>query len=237
MSELDDRVSAYLDGELDENEHRSFEADLEASAAVRDELWRADRLRAALRSLGPVAAPRRAPARRRWPVMVAAAAAVLLVGLFALPALVGDDAAEALPDVAGLTAQHRRSTESATATDFVAISMAEAKRVAPDMAPMNLVAAFTGKGATQLVYEMTAPEPALSIFVKAGRCDLDDLDPAGERMSVNGTEAWTQVVDAYKVFVVNGEMGGKKVVFTVIGAAASAAAVEDAANHLPVDGH
>lgn len=232
MTEFDDRVSAYLDDELDAPDRQAFEADLAASASLRDELRRAGEVRAALRALGPVAAPVPCAPRRRWPLLVAAAAALLVLSFFALPAWRGDDVAEALPDVVHLALQHRMSTESSTADDFSAMPMDDAKRMAPDMAPMNLVAAYESKGATHLVYDGTSADRALSVFVKAGRCDLEDLDPSGQRMTMNGTEVWTQVIDAQKIIVMNGTLDQKKVVYTVIGPAQRATDVEDVAHHL-----
>ena len=114
----DERLSAFLDDEVDEREALAVTRHLRACDDCRDELEQLRRARSALRSLPSVEAPLSfmvesvllgPPERHRGHSVVglglAVAAGVLLVAAFAL----GGESGGVTPDVDGLVGDHMRS--------------------------------------------------------------------------------------------------------------------------------
>jgi len=231
-----DRLSAYLDGELDADEHRRIEDELSSDSGLAAELDAARMARDLVRELGPVEPPANfvfAPAsdddaatggdvgadvvsldsRRRarpWLLGVAAATIFFLVLGFAS----GTRVADVVPPVDRLVDEH--AAAAAAMPDAPPMPADEADQMddmGPDMPDMPMVATYTlGDGVTQLVYETDGGY--LSVFRQDGRLDAAELPPGAASMDMpSGTATVVPVSADTDVVVVERD----DVVFTVVG--------------------
>lgn len=235
MSADDDRISAYLDDELTSAERAQFDAELATRAELAEAVREVDDVRRALRSLPAVEPPaglyRRLSPRRRVGPLAAKAAAVAAVAalIFMIIGFAsGTPGAGIVPAFDDYFDQHA----SAAAAGFAPVAMSEAKTSAPDMAPMELVAAFR-RGDVMHYRYVAGPMGEVSVFVETGRCEFDKLPAGGATMQLPGSDAWHDAdMKGQAVVVREGRSGGRKVVYTVIGAAAADALVVETASHL-----
>ena len=200
----DERLSAYLDGELSEAERAEVEALLSASEPHRTALeelrWVKDSL-AALPDVEPVGDLRPAvqPIRtkRHTPKIAAAAAAVaavaaawLLVFVFAS----GVDRIPAVPNVEQLAVAHADPT-------FTPMPPNEVDTPAPaSIDGMDRAGVFQQDEVVQVRYSDGAH--AISVFHQPGEIEWDSMPGHGEMMMMDDQPAWHGVVDRMDVFVV-----------------------------------
>ena len=247
----DERLSAYLDNELEPDERATFERVVAADAGLRSALAEIGHVRDSVRALGPVDPPfaffeHMVSRRQRWRRVVAAGAAALSVAavvVLVLGLLSGTGAARVVPPLRDYLDQHAVAAADAEArasgaqppppvAGFEAVELAVAQRSAPDMAPMRLMSAFRHDSVMQFVYDDSAMGP-LSLFVQSGRCACDRFD-GGEMMPMPGYgDAWHgSGTDGRSIVVREGRLAGAAVVFTVIGRSTSDAGVVAVARHL-----
>jgi hypothetical protein len=213
----DDRLSAYLDGELDHVDRAEVDQLLASSPDARAELAAVTEIKSMLSALPlverqvaphPLAAPvvaaeptaplapvvDLAARRRRWvlPAGIATAAACLL-GVF----LVARDGAEGMvPDVDQYALAHLEHSSE------------EMAPMADDDMPAGLPAEIGGAklmGAmapigdrVHLVYSDGAAD--VSVFAEPGELEWSEL-PEGDDMMLGGEEAWHQTVGEAEVYV------------------------------------
>ena len=250
----DERISAYLDGELRPAERSAFERELGRSPALQEALEEVASVRSSLRALPVVEPPEgllsspsvRAPARprlrvsgaqvsptRRWVLggagLAAAAAVLLVIGVFS-----GTGAGRIVPGLDGYLDQHASAAagSSGPIEGFTMIGMDAAKASAPDMAPMQLAAAYGKDSIQHFVYD-GGTMGMVSVFVQPGRCDFEKLPSEGEAMTMAGAVAWhAAAMHGQSVVVRDGQRDGRSVTYTVIGATSADGGVIDAASHL-----
>lgn len=258
MSDLHpgDALSDLLDGRLPAREAAEVRAHLVTCADCAAELDAVRDARTSVRSLPAVEPPpgflhqlfveldewpraRLAavfPLRRRAALVNAAAAVV--AGLFLVATGSGSEPAVAVsPEVGGAVEQHASSVSAMSAgIGGLAPGMTPSQLPEPYLAPKRLgdyrlVRALRSSDGVHLLYRKA--EHGLSVFEQEGDLDLDRLPQPGERLEVDGDDAWrwTNPRAGGRVLVV--ERDG--VVVTLVGDE-SAEAVLAAARALP-DGH
>ena len=217
----DDRVSAYLDDELSEDERARFESELEQNPELAAEVEATSSTKAALRALPPVE-PRRnlvelGPAgashkpnsgQRRWVAsgvaLVGAVAAVWL--LMALVVFSGGGSA-LVPALDDLVGQHELAAAQATADDFVPMERDEvdmAMKAPDEIGGMEMGGVFQSDDVVQVVY--TDGTHNVSVFHQSGEVAWDDMPP-GEMMSMAGDQAWHSTMHGSDVVVVGSADG------------------------------
>ena len=236
----DERISAYLDGELDASAREHFEAEMAASPSLHQAVSELGHLRVQVRSLGPEEPPfglfermvRPQRARRRYLLRGAGVAAVAAAVLLVIGVFSGTGGAGIVPALSDYVDQHASALESGEPiAGFALMDRGSAMRSAPDMSPMQLTAAYHGAGADQYIYDGGAMG-MVSIFVQRGRCDFDKL-PAGETMTLSGTAAWhSPSLGGQSVVVRVAQRGGKDMIYTVVGSSTADSQVLETASHL-----
>lgn len=235
----DDRLSAWLDGELSATERADVDDELARSASLRAERDELAAVRGLVRSLPlveppfgflerlgrPVNGSSRATAhatRRRAAgvVVVAAAAWLLILGFGA-----GVDVLRVVPPLDALADRH--ATAYAAGGGFTEMPMDEAKALGPAMADMALVAAWHDTEFVQLVYADAVG--TISVFRRLGSLDSARMPADATAVEVGGMPAWSTemhelevvVVDAGDaVYTVVGDMANTDHVMTVAGTVA-----------------
>ncbi|MGI9603515.1 MAG: anti-sigma factor family protein [Acidimicrobiales bacterium] len=234
----DDRLSAYLDGELDPADVDGLRAEIEADSALSTELEAIRRSRGLVAGLGPVEPPADfvfAPAaddyhaddadndatvvsldeRRRarpWLLGIAAATIFVLVLGFAS----GTPVADVVPPVDALVDQHAAAAEAMpdgmVTGSFEVMPMDEMDDMGPAMPDMPMVAVYQSGEITQFLYD-SAHGP-VSVFRQDGSLDDTGLTDAVAMPMESGT-AQVMTTDDGDVVIVERD----DVVFTVVGAA------------------
>ncbi len=202
MNPLDDRLSAFLDGELDPVERAVIEAELDASAELRAELDAVSEVRDLLHNLEPVEVPgdfvfepsaapladrdSRDPAdktsdnviaidRRRRRRSTFAKSVVAVAAVFALLVGVGSviPGTEIVPAVDNLVSAHTATAE-ALPMPMPEDDMDDMVKLGPDAESMPMMGAQEGDDYLQLVYG--SPDEYISVFRQEGRLDATRLD-------------------------------------------------------------
>jgi hypothetical protein len=176
------------------------------------------------------------PLRRR--AALANAAAAVVAGLFLVATGSGSEPAVAVsPEVGGAVEQHASTISSMSAgIGGLAPGMPPSQVPEPYLAPKRLgdyrlVRALRSPEGVYLLYRKA--EHGLSVFEQEGDLDLDRLPDPGERLEVDGDDAWRWTGPRAGGRVLVLERDG--VVVTLVGDE-SAEAVLEAARALP-DGH
>jgi hypothetical protein len=231
----DDRLSAWLDGELDAGEAEALADELEADPVLAAELEDVARVRAILRSaadvkprpgaldriVAVVAADETAAAvdspvpvvdlgrRRRVSRVAAIAAALAIIG-----AVVGGvGGSTTLPAVGDLVARHDAAASDAMPADSHPMPMDDVDGMGPAMpSDLKMSGAFHSDGGLlHLVYRDNVGS-VVSVFRQAGETDVEQL-PDGKVADMSGTEVWSSTVADMSVAVIDGD----GFVWTVVG--------------------
>ena len=240
----DDRLSAWLDGELAPAERAELDDELARSAQLRADIEAISAVRGLVRSLPPVdppfgfferlgrTAPRarasrpsirsRAARRRLVGSVVAVAAAWLLILGFG----VGVGALRVVPPLDALADRH--ATAYAAGDGYTEMPMADAEVLGPARGDMALVAAWHDATVVQLVYADSGG--TISVFRQRGSLDGDHLPAGGAAMAVGGMAAWSTEMHELKVVVVD----AGDAVYTVVGAMANTDHVVSMAGAVPL---
>ncbi len=231
--ELFELLDAYLDGELQDDQRAAVDGLLERSAQARTELAEIERVRSLVRGLPPVDAPfgfyerlvrRRTKVRGLAVATVGAVAAAIVLVLAISP--VTDRVA---PPVVDLGERHAMlASARAMPADYEPI---DADATDGSMTPpptagaYRRMAVYDAPEGVHAIYDNgVAP---VSVFEQTGDVDWDDLPVGGERMRMDGDEAWmmrttTTSGAATEVVVMNhGSM-----VVTVVGTMTASDAVQ-----------
>ncbi len=239
----DDRLSAWLDGELAPAERAELDDELARSAHLRAEIEAISAMRGLVRSLPPVEPPfgffervlrtappastrrppTRSPARRRLvgSVIAVAAAWLLILGFGA-----GVGALRVVPPLDALADRH--ATAYAAGDGYTEMAMADAKALGPAMGDMPLVAAWHDATVVQLVYADAGG--TISVFRQRGSLDGEQLPAGGAAMAVGGMAAWATEMHELKVVVVD----AGDAVYTVVGGMANTDHVVSMAGAVPL---
>lgn len=243
----DDRLSAFLDGELDDAERRALEARLSHDGALAAELDAVRHSRQLVRGLGPVEPPADfvfAPSggaadglaevvpldrhrRRRGLLAVAAVTIFFLVLGFAS----GTRVADVVPPVDDLVDQHAAAAEAMpdAVVDGSFELMPEVEDVddmGPAMPEMPMVAVYQADGIMQFLYD--TDHGPVSVFRQEGTLDAGSL-PSTEPMPTEAGMA-RYLVDAEREIIIIERDG---VVFTVVGDLTNHDMVMTAADAVP----
>jgi len=208
----DDRLSAYLDEELESAERTALSRELTESAALRAELFLAGDARRLVRSLPMVDSPtdvleeetekRKTAPKAAVGILAIAAAWLLLLGFGA-----GTTAFRVVPPVSSLAEQH------AAANPYeIGFEPVEMDKAMGDMAT-ELPSGMTGDMARsvafgrgdilQVVYTDGAETPhRVSVFVQPGTLDMDNPPDELEPRSMNGEMSLYDVADDGRTIVV-----------------------------------
>lgn len=240
----DDRLSAWLDGELAPAERAQLDDELARSAQLRAEIAAISAVRGLVRSLPAVDPPfgfferlgrtvaqastptpsiRSQSARRRLvgSVVAVAAAWLLILGFGA-----GVGALRVVPPLDALADRH--ATAYAAGDGYTEMAMADAKVLGPAMGDMPLVAAWHDATVVQLVY--ADARGTISVFRQRGSLDGEHLPAGGAAMAVGGMAAWSTEMHDLKVVVVD----GGDAVYTVVGGMANTDHVVSMAGAVPL---
>ncbi len=200
-------LSAYIDGELDDDERARVARDLAASPELQQELAELAATRAMLRDL-PAVAPRqpltitlpgrrRRPGGRRFATAVAAAAAVWVlilsvgVSLGSLPVV---------PDVDQLAVRHASAAESDMAFVEMEPEAMDDPAIMSDIGHgMGLEAVYQAGALVQARYSDGAH--AVSIFHEPGQVDWEELPRSGTLEMMDEGPVWRGSMDDTEVLV------------------------------------
>ncbi len=227
----DDRISAWLDGELDSDEAARFESELAADEALRAELDSVAGVRALLRAAGRVSLeegalerivravaaepePEAGPgggavvaleSRRRVPTLAAVAASFIIV--LSVVGGVGGDTT--LPAVGDLVARHAAAAAADDMPPSDEEAMADAKSDGPAMPSGYVIAhAWRSDDITHMMY--AGPDGSmLSVFQQVGETDVamvgDEMGGKGDVSDMGGTPMWSGSVADTHVAVLDGD--------------------------------
>lgn len=212
----DERVSAYLDGEMDGAERDEFVAEVGTNPGLAAEVEAIGSTRDALRGL-PDVPPRRdlaqlGPAgvshRRRWAAggataAIAIAAAWLLVALLVFSGG-GSAVVPALDDLVG---QHESAAAQDTTGAFEPMEREEvdmAMKAPDDVGGMGMGGVYQSDDVVQVVY--TDGVHNVSVFHQSGEVAWDDMPP-GDMMTMDGKPAWHSTMHGSDVVVVASDDG------------------------------
>ena len=250
-----DALSDLLDGRLPAREAAELRAHLVTCADCAAELDAVRDARTSVRSLPAVEPPagfldrllveldQQEPSRSRLAAVLplrrraalANAAAAAVAGLFLVATGSGSEPAVAVsPEVGGAVEQHASTISSMSAgIGGLAPGMRPSEVPEPYLAPKRLgdyrlVRALRSPEGVYLLYRKA--EHGLSVFEQEGDLDLDRLPDPGERLQVDGDDAWRWTGPRAGGRVLVLERDG--VVVTLVGDE-SAEAVLDAARALP----
>lgn len=196
-------LDAYLDGELDPRERRAVEALLRDSDVARAELAGIERVRALVRGLPAVDPPfgfferlrrphrPRRPDRRRRAPGVAVAAIGAVAAAVVLILAVTPVAEPVAPPVGDLAARHVMLASSSGQVPEGYEPM-EPADVPGSTAGYTKLAAYRAPDGMHLVYGRDGSR--VSVFEQEGEVAWEELPADGDRMSIDGTEAWTSDV-------------------------------------------
>jgi hypothetical protein len=211
----DERVSAYLDGEMDDTDRVQFEADLVADPQLAAELQEIDGTRSALQQL-PDVEPRRdllelgptGSNARTWAVrgVVAIAAVAAVWALGALVVFSGGDSA-IVPALDDLVGQHELAAAQDSSDEFEPMERDEvdmAMNAPDDVGGMAMGGVFQSDDVVQVVY--TDGIHNVSVFHQSGEVAWEEMPP-GEMMTMDGDQAWHSTMHGSDVVVVNSAEG------------------------------
>ena len=229
----DERVSAYLDGEMSDEELAQFEADLEADTGLAAEVAGIASTRSALRSLPDVKphrdlvelGPPDSPDKRRWAVggMAAVAAVAAIWVLLALVVFSGGGSA-IVPAFDDLVGQHESASALETTDEFAPMERDEVDMAmkAPDsVGGMEMGGVYQSDEVVQVVY--TDGTHNVSVFHQSGEVSWDDMPP-GDMMKMDGNQAWHSNMRGSDVVVVDSDDG----IVTIVADGAMATDVAEA---------
>lgn len=214
----DDRISAYLDGELDGDELSEFEAHLGADAELVAEVRAIASTRAALQAL-PQVLPRRdlaelgprplAGTRKGWPLRaVAAAGAVAAVAVLLALVVFNNGDSAIVPALNDLVGQHESASALETTEDFQVMereAVDMAMKAPDEMAGMPMGGVYQSRDVVQVVY--TDGVHNVSIFHQPGEVAWDEMPEEGEMMMMDGDQAWHGSMHGSDVVVVDSDDG------------------------------
>ncbi len=210
----DERLSAYLDGELDPIDIATLEADLAASTDLAADLATLGRTRQLLRSMGdieptpgifePTVVSLDAHRRRRGLRLAVPGVAILgvaAVWLLVLGVFSGTGVARFVPAVDDYVDRHASAIELGESDGFLAID-------GDDMAPMvdtdtglAMMGAYRRGDVVQAVYSDGSHE--LSVYREPGRVDWDSIMARGGTLDqVDDDKMWHYEADGFAVVVV-----------------------------------
>ena len=223
---LDDRYSAWLDGELDEAEIRALEAELAADPALADEFEALRSVRDLIRSEAMLAMPAasldrivaeveaadagaESPApspvvdlasrRRRVPTFAAVAASFAII----VSVVGGLGGSATLPAVGDLVARHDAAAAEMPDLDAGPMDDMPAMPGAMEMAHSETIE----NDVVHAVY-VTSSGSVVSVFRQEGDLDLDGLVDemdGGDTGEMGGHPMWVKDIDDLHVVVVDGD--------------------------------
>lgn len=220
----DERLSAWLDGELGEGERAALSDELEISPELRRELDGLEQTRSLLRSMGPVEptpgviepgvnqpgvtalaeARSGRTRRRRWAVPAAAVAAVAAAWLLILGVLSGTSVARIVPAVDDYVDRHAAALIEPSSDGFAPLDHDD---MPDDMPPMldestglSMMGAYANGDVVQAVYGDGVHH--LSVYLQPGRVDWGELDPTGDDTTeMDDGPVWHGSADGMEVLV------------------------------------
>jgi hypothetical protein len=211
----DERLSAYLDGELTPTDVASLEADLVASPELATDLASLDRTRQLLRSMGDVEptpgvfdpvvvsldAKRRGRRARRLAAPAVAVLGVAAVWLLVLGVFSGTGVARLVPAVDDYVDRHASAIELVESDGFLAIDTADMPPMVDDDTGLAMMGAYRRDDVMQAVYSDGTHE--LSVYREPGRVDWDSIEARGGTVDeVDDDKMWHYEADGFAVVVV-----------------------------------
>ncbi len=210
----DERLSAYLDGELAPSEITALEADLVTSPELAADLATLGRTRQLLRSMGdveptpgifdPVVVSLDARRRRRGLGLAVPAVAVLgvaAVWLLVLGVFSGTGVARLVPAVDDYVDRHASAIDLGESDGFLAIDTDDMPPMVDEDTGLAMMGAYRRDDVVQAVYSDGTHE--LSVYREPGRVDWDSIEERGGTVDqVDEDKMWHYEADGFAVVVV-----------------------------------